>query len=347
MITVLSFILVFSIVAIVHELGHFIAAKRSGIDVYEFALGIGPRIFSFRPGKTTYALNLFPIGGYVKVAGIDPEQDEPGTPEENKYYNKPVFAKFKTIIAGASMNFLLGFILIYIIILFAGMPVGTSNTIFAVAPGSEAEKIGLQSGDKILMLNGQEIKDMQAAVKIIHKSGGQKVSLKVERAGKIKLFSAVPEYNEKLKAAYIGFSLKPIYEKIGPLSAIWAATKETGMMIFLLLVILFKLFTGQLALGNLAGPVGIAQMSGQYARAGFLSFLSFIAFFNINVGIINLLPIPALDGGRLVFIGIEALRRKPIDIRKENKVHYWGIIVLLSILAVVTVNDVIRIFFRR
>lgn len=347
MISLLSFLLVFSIIAIVHELGHLIAAKRAGIEVYEFALGIGPRIFGFRKGKTDYLLNLFPIGGYVKIAGIEPKQDPQNIPDDKKYYTKTPLQKFKTIVSGAMMNFLLGFIIIYFILVFVGAPAGITNVIDSIQPGSEAETIGLWPGDKIVAFNGKPAKDIKKVVETIHASTGKKLTLTVERYGeKIKL-TAVPEYNENMKVGLIGFSLKANYKKIGPLAALWQAAKNTFSMIILLLVIVFKLIAGQIGFGQLAGPVGIAQISGQYAKSGLLSLFSFISFFSINVGVLNLLPIPALDGGRLVFVAIEAIRRKPIPIGQENRIHYWGMAFLFSLLILLTINDVFRLFVGR
>ncbi|MFA4858124.1 MAG: RIP metalloprotease RseP [Candidatus Margulisiibacteriota bacterium] len=343
MITILSFIVVFSLVAVTHELGHLISAKRAGIEVYEFAIGFGPRIFGFIKGKTAYNLNLFPFGGYVRIAGIDPDHDEHATPESNKYYSKPTWEKFKTIISGPLMNIALGFIIIYFVLTILGVPTGITNSIKSISPGSEAEKIGLMPGDQLVALNGHPTKDMEAAIRIIHASGGKRITLEIQRGGKSLKLAAAPQYNETLKVALVGFSLEPVYKKINPLEALWLAAKETVALIVAMAAIIGKLIIGQVPLDQLAGPVGIAQISGQYAKSGILAFVGFISFFSLNVAVINLLPLPALDGGRLVFIIIEAVRRKPIPIDTENKVHYWGLMFLLALMAILTINDLWRI----
>jgi regulator of sigma E protease len=345
LITLISFVFVFSLIAITHELGHLIAAKRAGIDVYEFALGFGPRVFGIKTGKTAYALNLFPVGGYVRIAGIDPEHDEKETPEANKYYTQPIWNKFRAIIMGPLANLLLGYLIIYFLFLGFGIPKDISNVIEAVSPGSEAEKIGLQPDDQLITINARPITNIKEAIKIIHQSSSQPVALEILRNRQTLKLVAQPKFDKNLNIALIGFSLRPIYEKVDPLSALWLAGKETGEMVQLLIGMLCKLIIGQVAISQLAGPIGIAQVTGQQAQSGLLTFLSFIAFFSINVSVFNLLPLPALDGGRLVFILIEFIRRKAINIQAENKIHSIGLACLLGLILLVSINDVARLLF--
>ena len=343
--TIISLIFVFTIITIVHEGGHLYFAKRAGIRVHEFGVGFGPTLFSFEKNKTIYKINLLPILGYVKIAGIDTEDPkEKETPEHEKYFNKSVGQKFKSIFAGPLMNLILGFMIFSFLFMFSGIPVGISNEISAVSPGSEAAKIGLRPGDQLISINGKTYENAEEAVKVIHQSAGKVLRLGIKRKGKHLTLNATPSYNKRLKIALIGFSLRAVNEKAGPIKAIYYGLRETVGLILLILTLLGRLLVGKLSFGDIAGPVGIAQITGQYAQHGFLSLLSFLAFFSINVAVLNLLPIPALDGGRLFFVLLEAIRRKPISIEKENKVHYVGLLVLLGLLAILTVKDVLRLF---
>ncbi len=347
LLTLVSFIFVFTVITIAHEWGHLYFSKRAGIRVHEFGIGFGPTLFSWKKSNTTYKINLLPILGYVKIAGIDIEDpQEQETPESEKYYSKPVAKKFASIIAGPVMNLILGFIIFSSLFLVMGIPVGISNEINAVTSGSEAARIGLQPGDQLISINGRPYDKAEEAVKFIHANPDKELRLGIKRANKTMTLKATPQYNEKLKIGLIGFSLKPIYQRTGPLSAIWYGLKETAGLSLLILSLLGRLVVGRLSFGDIAGPVGIAQITGQYAQHGFLSLLSFLAFFSINVAVLNLLPLPALDGGRIFFVLLEAIRRKPIPIEKENKVHYAGLFIFLGLLALLTIKDIIRLFAR-
>lgn len=347
LLTLLSFFFVFTIITIVHEGGHLYFAKSAGIRVHEFGIGFGPALFSMKRHQTTYKINLLPILGYVKIAGIDTDDPaEKETPEQEKYYNKGVGVKFRSIFAGPFMNLLFGFIVFSFVFMFSGVPAGVSNEIAAISPGSEAARVGLKAGDRLIALNGIKVEKPEEAIKTIHQSANKGVLLTIQREGKPFSFKAVPKYHPRMKIGLIGFSLMAIQKKINPLLAIWYGFKETAGLSLLILVLLGRLLTGAISVGDLAGPVGIAQITGQYAHQGMVSLLSFLAFFSVNVAILNLLPIPALDGGRLFFVLLELIRRKPISIEKENKVHYVGLIVLLGLMALLTANDLFRLFFR-
>ncbi|OGB88204.1 RIP metalloprotease RseP [candidate division WOR-1 bacterium RIFCSPLOWO2_02_FULL_46_20] len=347
LLTILSFILVFTIITLVHEGGHFIASKRQGIQVHEFGIGFGPTLFSFSKNNTTYKINLLPILGYVKIAGIDiDDPQEKQIPEAEKYYAKSPLQKFKSIFAGPFMNLVLGFILFSLIYMVSGAPAGVSNELAVISPGSEADKIGLRTGDRLLSVDGKIFASPEEAVELIHQSADKELVLGIERNNFKISAKATPKYNKQLKIGLIGFSLKPIYKKINPFVAIYYGLRDALGLMLTILLLLSRLIVGKLSFSDLAGPVGIAQITGQYAHQGFLSLISFLAFFNINVAVLNLLPLPALDGGRLFFVALEYIRRKPISIENENKVHQVGLFVLLGLLAILTVNDFLRIFLR-
>jgi regulator of sigma E protease len=345
--TLISFIFVFTVITVVHEWGHLYFSKRGGIRVHEFGVGFGPTLLSWKRNNTTYKINLLPILGYVKIAGIDTEDpQEKETPESEKYYAKPVSKKLASIVAGPIMNLFLGFVIFSLLFMIVGVPIGISNEINAISPGSEAEKIGLQPGDLLIAIDGKTYDEPEEAVKFIHENAGRPLVLGIKRSGKVLSLKAVPQYNPRLKIGLIGFSLKAVYEKTTPFAAIWYGLRETAGLVLLILSLLGRLLVGRLSFGDIAGPVGIAQITGQYAQHGFLSLMSFLAFFSVNVAVLNLLPLPALDGGRIFFVLLEAIRGKPIPIEKENKVHYVGLFIFLGLLALLTVKDVIRIFAR-
>jgi regulator of sigma E protease len=347
LLTIISFLFVFTVVALVHEAGHLYFSKRAGIRVHEFGLGFGPTLFSTKRNGTTYKINLLPILGYVKIAGIDTEDpQEKDTPENEKYYNKSVGQKFKSIFAGAGMNLVMGFVIFSLVFMFAGVPIGISNEISAVSPGSEAAKIGLQTGDKLVSIDNRMFQNAEDAIKVIHQSAGKQLRLGIQRNGSQMAIAATPKLNKRLKIGLIGFSLKAVYNKVNPFTAIYYGLKETAALVLMIVMLLGRLLVGKISFSDLAGPVGIAQITGQYAQHGFLSLLNFTAFFSINIAIVNLLPIPALDGGRLVFVLLEFIRRKPVSIEKENKIHMVGLFLLLGLLAALTVNDLLRIFRR-
>ena len=344
LINVLLFLIVFTVVALVHELGHMIAARRAGILVYEFALGIGPRLFSIKRGETTYALNLIPFLAYVKLAGMGDEEADKTCPEDRKYYAKTPLQKFKAVFFGPFMNIVLAFIILTLIFAFVGVPKKLSNEIESIVPKSPASRVGLKPGDRLLAINGRPVNKMEDAIEVIHKSAGKRLSLSIKRGSQKLSISAVPEYNPRLKVGLIGFSPKSVYVRVNPLMALYYGVQQTLSMVALMFIILWQLFTGALSVKELAGPVGIAQITGRYAQSGMLSLLHFVAFLNVNLGVINLLPLPAIDGGHIVFILIHALRGKPVDFKKENQFHQWGMVVLLGLMVLITVNDLLRIF---
>ncbi len=339
-----AFLFVFAMVVLAHELGHFFAARRAGIRVYEFAIGFGPKLFSIKKKDTFYSLNAIPFGGYVRIAGIEGREGEDAScPENEKYYSKPPAQKFQSIVAGPLMNILLAFILFSIYFLLVGAPVGPSREIGFIVPGSEAERIGLKVGDRIEAIGDRDIKNMTLAIKEIHKSAGKELTLKINREGQMLYVKATPRFDPKNNIALIGFSPKPMIAKIGPLKSVVHGAKYTLGMMIIITYSIWLLISGQVSFSNLMGPLGIAQITGQEAQAGFLPLLYLIALISVHLAVFNLLPIPALDGGRLVFVVIEWVRRKAIPIEKENKVHLVGLLLLIALLIAVTINDFIRI----
>lgn len=346
LISIFSFIIVFLIVALTHEIGHFIFAKRVGIKVLEFGIGFGPNLFKKEFDGTIYSINLIPILAFVKLAGIDDEDNKSTEiPKENLYTSKSPFQKFLSIASGPIMNILLGFVIFSILAMTFGLPY-TSNIVSKIVENSPAQKAGLKVGDKIIKIDGEKIIEMELAINKIHKSAGKEVRLTVLRGDKVIEIKAIPEYNQKLKVGLLGFLVENKLQKYGFFDGIIAGASRTIKLSILIVDVVIKLFTGRMSLSYIAGPIGIAKFSGQAAMQGMYSFLNLIALITINLGIFNLLPIPALDGGRLVFVLIEAVRKKPIDIETENKIHQWGLTILLLLFVVVSINDIKRFIFK-
>jgi regulator of sigma E protease len=346
--SIISFIVVFSAVTLAHEIGHYYFSRRAGIKILELGLGFGPRLYGFVKNGTLYTLNLFPILGFIRIAGTNPEeelQDDKYSTEES-YLSKTPMQKFLSVFGGPAFNILLAFIIFYVMFVFTGVPKDISNEIATVVPASVAAKAGMKPGDKIIALSGKKIAKVTEAVDQIHKSAGKTLVLTIDRNGKTLKIKAVPQLNKKLNMGLMGFSLKPLYFRTNPLLALYESLKQVVATSIVILYTLFLLIIGKISILDLAGPVGIAQFTGQVAGEGIVPLLSFTAFLSINLGLVNLLPIPALDGGRLVFIVIEGVRKKAVDIKLENKIHQVGLTLLLALMTVLTVNDVFRIFRR-
>jgi regulator of sigma E protease len=346
MLGILAFVLLFLIITFVHELGHLVVAKRAGIRVYELSFGLGPKIFSIKRQKTEYSVRVFPIGGFVRIAGLDVDKEDVNCPDQEKYTSKTPGQKFAAIAAGPIMNLVLAVSLFFIVFMVQGMPVGFSNEVASILPGSPAEAVGIKPGDVLVSINGKVFPKMEDAVSLIHKSSDKQLVLTIKRGEGSFSVKVIPKYNEKMKVGLIGFSPKVVYKHFNVFTALTESVWQTIKMAGLIIYYLGLLIIGKVTAGDIMGPVGIAQVSGTFAAQGAIAYAQFIAFFSINVAVLNLLPLPALDGGRLFFVFLEALRGKPIDIEKENKIHYVGLILLLALAAIITVNDVVRLFAR-
>jgi regulator of sigma E protease len=341
--SIIAFLFVFTVIALTHELGHLIWAKRAGIRVFEFGVGFGPRLFAFEKNHTTYSINLIPILAFVRIAGEGEDKEDLSCPDNEKYTGKTPLQKFKALASGPLMNIAAALFILIFLFLFAGIPSGVSNEIGSITHKSPADAAGLKVGDRLLSINGLAYPKMEKAIEFIHKSADRTLTLTIERQGKKLQVKAVPKYNERLKVGLLGFAPKPIYKKVNPLIAVYHGFAQTFSMIVLTLMIIGQLIAGRLSLGDLAGPIGIAQITGRYAQTGLVSLVWFTAFISVNIGVLNLLPLPALDGGRIVFVLIEWIRKRPIDPKLEIKINQWGLAALLGLMALVSINDILRI----
>ena len=337
---------IFTLIALAHEGGHFFAAKKAGMKVLEFGVGFGPRIFAKEINGTIFSINLIPILAFVSLAGMDESKDIDvnSIPQNERYESKTPLQKISMAFMGPFMNIVLAFVILSFTFAIFGMPKSLSNYVGQVSPKSVAEKSGLKQNDQIIELNGKKNILMPEIIEKIHSSKDKELTFKVLRDGKEVSIKATPKYNEKLKLAVIGFTPKPVYESVNPFMAIVYGAQQTFGMIVMTFFVLAKLITGGISLGDLAGPVGIAQVTGRYAETGIISFLTFFAFLNVNIGVLNLLPLPALDGGHIIFALIEWITRRPVSEKIQKVITQWGMILLLTLMALVTVNDLFRLF---
>ncbi len=334
--TLLATIIIFGLLIFVHEFGHFIMAKQAGIYVEEFSLGMGPKVFGGKRGETLYSLRAFPIGGFVRMAGMEPDQE---VPEGKGFNEKSVLARMSVIFAGPLMNFLLAVVLFVVVFMIIGIP-SSENVVGNVVPNRPAAKAGLMAGDRITAVNGQEVNAWMDLVRIIHGKAGEKITLTVLRNGKELKFTVVPQLDPKYEVGLIG--IEQTWRRYGLFQAVWLGLQQSYEATKFILVGFIKTFSGQTEV-EISGPVGIFGMVGQAIKFGLGTVLSFTAVLSLNLGLINLFPIPALDGSRLVFLGFEGLRGRPLDPNKENMIHLIGFALLMMLIIVITYNDIVRL----
>ncbi|MBI2957947.1 MAG: site-2 protease family protein [Chloroflexi bacterium] len=341
--TILIFLLMLAVLILVHEAGHFAVAKASKVTVKEFGLGFGPRIVGITRGGTLYSLNLVPLGGFVKMVGEE-DPSEPGS-----LASKPLGIRALVLGAGGLMNVVLPIILIAASLMLPHQALTESVIINEVAAGSPAQRAGLQAGDTILSMDGHAVENRGEVAYRIALRFGSDVKLTLKGVdNRTRTVEVVPRWNPPPGQGPIGITLGAGDSKIGTVSTpVWKAFPE-GARITWETFVLFKneiegWFIRRTA-PQLSGPVGIAQVTGEVARAGISPVLRFAALLSLNLAIFNFLPLPALDGGRLAFVALEWVRRGiRISPRKEGLVHLIGFIVLLAIMAVVTYLDIARI----
>lgn len=328
--TVIYAILLFCILIFIHELGHFTAAKACDIKVNEFAIGMGPSIFKRQKGETEYSLRAFPIGGFCAMEGEDEESDDP-----RGFNNKSALQKTIVVAAGPLMNFVLAIILMIIIVAVTGT---ASTDIGAFTKGSNGEKAGLKVGDTITRINDKSIREWNDVQEVMKgEKKGARVNVTVKRDGKV--IKKKVRLIEDGGRALIGITPK-MKRSVG--TAVTDGVKNTFVSAGSMYSILKQLFTGDVSAKELSGPVGIIYIVNKSVSQGFMYFLYLMAILSINLAIVNLLPFPALDGGRLVFIVIRKITGKMITDRMEGAVNIVGLALLMSLMVYVTWNDIIR-----
>ncbi len=333
-ITIVLTLLMFGLIIFAHESGHLITAKKCGIYVEEFAVGMGPKLFSFKKGETQYSLRLLPIGGYCKMPGEDGESEHP-----NGFDKKSVPKRMIVVAGGAIFNFIFAIIIFVIAYMALGTP-AISPIVGEVTSDGPAAIAGIENGDIITSVNGNDVETWEDAVAYIQPSAGEELSITVDRQGEALSFTVTPIESED-GVGIIGIIRGT--EHLNVFEAIAMGFQQTYELTKLILVTLFQMITGQVAV-DLAGPVGVGQMVGQVADYGFFNFLIFVAAISVNLGVVNLLPLPALDGSRLVFLAVEGLRGRPVSPQIEGTIHFVGFMLLMVLMVVITYFDINRLF---
>lgn len=426
--TLIYFLIVIGILVFVHEFGHFIMAKRAGVRVEKFSLGMGPKLFGYKKGDTEYVISALPLGGYVKMAGENPDEEPTGSPDE--FQSKTVWQRAKIAFTGPLTNIVLAFIVMPLVFMVGtytlgpakvgyvekGSPaerqgfmvgdiiekinkrniadwekaemliavnpdtdlavvidrngekktlalrprldpeqkIGTSGLypdfpaeVGRLRPGYPAEKSDLKVNDKIIAVDGKPVYYWNQFSSAVKKSNGKKLTLTVERGEKHLPISVTPVEDNGKYVIGIEPVIRMIFKKYGFVESLGLGFDKTIEFIDLTFITLKKLLTFNLSIKTLGGPVLIAQMSGKAASAGLSSFLSFLAMISISLGILNLMPIPILDGGLILFLIIEAIRKKPLTRKTMEIAQSIGAAALITLIAVVSYNDVMRMFFSK
>ncbi len=358
MLTLIIFILVLGILILVHELGHFIAAKKNGLTVEEFGFGFPPRIFGIKRGETIYSINLLPFGGFVKILGEDgSEQDNPKSFSSKSAGNRSLIAA-----SGVFMNFLLA-ILLLVIGFYIGLPqiIEKDNEalaknvkiqIVAISNDSPAEKSGIKMGDIIKYVkSGNEniaINEISTLQENINDNKGKEITIAIQRGKEILEINAVPRINPPEGEGALGIALA----KTGIISypwykSFWLGTKSAFIISWEIIKgfggLLKNLITSGKIPQDISGPVGIAVLTSQAATLGFIYLLQLVAMISLNLAILNLIPFPALDGGRLLFLGIEKIKGSKINPKIENAIHSVGLVLLLALIMLVTYKDILKL----
>lgn len=334
---ILLAVVLFLLLIVFHEFGHFIVAKKSGIKVNEFAVGMGPLIYSKEKGETTYSFRLVPIGGYCAMEGEEDESNDP-----RSFDNAPAFKRFLTILAGPVANLIIA-VLVFTIV--GGISGVVTTEVSDFIEDSPAKIAGIEKGDEISKLNGEEISDFTEISKVVNdfykdKDFEKEINVEVKRDGKDLDFNFKP----KVEAENVYIGIIPARRTPGFFEAIALGFKETGRNIKMIFTILGRLLTGKLALGALSGPVGVLKELGNQAQSGLANLLYFLAYISVNLAVFNLLPIPALDGSKLLTSAIEMITGKKINKKLEERITMVGFFILLGLILVVSIKDIINLF---
>ena len=337
-------LIIFSAIVIFHELGHFLPAKWNGIEVIEFSLGMGPRLLSHVWGDTRYSLKLLPIGGSCQMVG-----EEEASDSEGAFGNKSVWARIAVVAAGPVFNFILAWVLALIIV----GSVGYDNTMVDIIPDSAAAEAGMEDGDQIISINGSRTWLYREVSLYSSLHQGQTATVVFERNGEKQTVVLTPKQSDT--GAYLyGFSRTVQREKGGALETVGYSCAEIRYWLKATVESLKMLIGGQVRLEEMSGPVGIVSTIGDTYKESrvdgwyyvTMNMIMIAIFLSVNLGVMNLLPIPALDGGRLVFLILEAIRGKAIPQEKESMVHFTGFVLLMGLMAVILFSDLHKLFIK-
>jgi regulator of sigma E protease len=348
LLSLICFLFVLSILVLIHEFGHFIVAKRIGVRVEKFSFGFGPKLFSIKKGETEYLISAIPLGGYVKMAG-----DEPGEKLHNErweFLSRGVWDRFRIIFAGPLFNYVLAFIIFSFIFMF-GSPTLTTE-VGNLLKDYPAQAAGIQIGDKILAVDGKSVKYWEDMTAMIHKHTDGAIRLSIERAGKafdIEIKPNVREvkdiFGKSTRIALVGIAPSQKIENIryGFFQSFGMGFKKVVDLTVITCKALFSIITGRLSLKeSMTGPIGIFVITGQAAKLGLIYLFHLMAILSASLAIFNLLPLPVLDGGHIIFLFIEKLRGKPLSIKAQERIANFGIAFLIALTVFIFYNDIMK-----
>lgn len=352
--TTISFVILLGVLIFVHEFGHFITAKIFNIKVLKFSLGFGPKILGMVRGETEYIISALPLGGYVKMLGEQPGEPISEADKARSFSHNPIWKRFLVVLFGPLFNLIFAILVFFLIYSFAGLPTAVEGTkIGIITPGSPAQMMGVKVNDIIMEVDGQETSTWLDVAKIISKSAGHEIHLTLKRDGRTLKLNGFPEEQEvkdifgettgKRYLLGITKSDEITFQKVTLFEAFKAGLNQTWAYIYLTIMGVVKIFQNIIPASELGGPILIANMAGQQFEAGWVNFFSFMAILSINLGIINLFPIPILDGGHLFFFIAEALRRKPLAEQTQEFFQKIGMVMLGSLMLFVFYNDFVRL----
>lgn len=345
-----AFIVVIGILVFIHEFGHFIVARLCGVGVNVFSLGFGPKIVKKTIGRTEYCISAIPLGGYVKMVGEDPGSEVSPEEKELSFTHKKIWQKSLIVAAGPVFNFLLAIVIFFMLYQVFGVYL-VKPIVGKVMPDSPAMSAGIKAGDVIKEINQNQIDSFEDIALIINSVDGKQLEIVIEREGEFlgkvltpMLSKGKNAFGEEIDRYIIGIhGTNDVFHKtFNPIRAMGQAIKDTYSIVNLTLASVVKMIQGKVSKDNVAGPIMIAHMAGETAKKGIDQFAWFIAIISVNLGILNLLPIPVLDGGHLLFFAIDAINGKEVDIRIKEKMIQIGVVLLISLMVFAFYNDFMR-----
>jgi regulator of sigma E protease len=353
--TILATIVVLGVLIFVHELGHFLVAKYFKVRVEVFSLGFPPKLISKQVGETDYRISVVPLGGYVKLLGENPHDEVPAELIPYSFLHRPLYQRAAIVLAGPAFNFFFAVISLFLVFAFSGLPY-VPTEIGRVIADSPAAQAGLQAGDSIVAVDGAPVKRWEELSKIIRGRGGEPLHLTVKRGDEELKFTLTPEkkeglniFGQKVQAFQIGVasSERLATEELGPFQAFGEGVVYSLRIAALTLQSMYKLIAREISVDTLGGPIMIAQVAGKQAEMGFVHLIHFMAVLSVNLALLNLLPVPVLDGGHLVFLFLEAVRGKPVEVKHREMAQALGMVLILTLMVLVFYHDIMRLFTPR
>lgn len=350
-ISIVSVIILLGVLIFAHEVGHFLVAKYSGVGVLKFSLGFGPRLIGKKVGETEYLISLIPLGGYVKLLGESEGEELSEADAKRSFLKQPVSKRIAIVAAGPIFNFLLA-IVIFTIVYMVGVPTLT-NQIGGVQEGSAAIEAGIMEGDIIAAIDGKEITRWEKLAEIISKSDGRELRITIKRDDQISEVVLKPRltktkniFGEEIESYKVGISPSSQHteiERMNPFMAFWTSLKQTWFISKLTVVSIIKIFEGVVSPKTLGGPILIAQIAGAQVKEGIIPFVLFMALLSINLAILNLFPIPILDGGHLLFYLVEIVTGREVNIKWREMAQQIGFVMLIILMIFVFIMDIERL----